>query len=221
MLAGEDRLRESIVIVDYGMGNHGSVQNMLRRIGCEARITSSPADIEKADKLILPGVGAFDLAMENLKRLQLVSLLKRKVLGEETPILGICLGMQIMSERSDEGILPGLGWVEGETIHFRFNSDCLDRDLKVPHMGWNTIERRQASILLGEPEEDERFYFVHSYHVRFAHEENVLAVTRYGISFTSAFICGNIMGTQFHPEKSHRFGMKILKSFAGYSYARK
>lgn len=208
-----------IAIVDYGMGNLGSVQNMLRRLGFKSVVTSSVADIEQANKLILPGVGAFDHAMENLRRLNLISVLNQKVLNEKIPVLGICLGMQLMMERSDEGKLPGLGWVEGETIHFNFDFGSPNGTLKFPHMGWNTIDRQQDSTLLGKLEENERFYFVHSYYVRCMNKENELAITRYGIPFVSALACGNIMATQFHPEKSHRFGMKVLTNFAGYDYA--
>jgi glutamine amidotransferase len=201
-----------IAIVDYGMGNLGSIHNMLNRIGSESVVTSDPATIRSADKIILPGVGVFDRAMENLDRLGLVSLLTEMVMENSTPCLGICLGMQLLSKRSEEGILPGLGWIDAETIRFDFRES--DTNLKVPHMGWNNIEIKHASPLLDDRYEDSRFYFVHSYHVRCANEENVLATARYGITFHAAVIHGNVMGTQFHPEKSHKFGMRLLKNFS-------
>jgi imidazole glycerol-phosphate synthase subunit HisH len=201
-----------IVIVDYGMGNLGSILNMLKRIGAEAMISGRAADIESAGKLILPGVGAFDNGMRNLAERGLIDVLNRVVLEQKKPILGICLGVQLFTSRSEEGTLPGLGWIDAETIRFRFDGD--NAGLKIPHMGWNTIEvRRQDSILAPLPEEP-RFYFVHSYHVRCRNASDVLAVTRYGIEFHSAVMRENIVGTQFHPEKSHRYGMQVLRNFA-------
>ncbi len=202
-----------IVIVDYGMGNIGAVLNILNHLGIEAVVSSSHSEIETADKLILPGVGSFDHGIESLRSLGLTDTLTRKVLIGRTPILGICLGMQLMTERSEEGGLPGLGWVPGETVRIRF-ADGQQR-LNVPHMGWNSIERCRPGLLLGEHEEDERFYFVHSYHVKCAHEADLLAVTHFGIGLTAAIANDNIFATQFHPEKSHRFGMKVLRNFAG------
>ena len=201
-----------IVIIDYGMGNLGSILNMLRRINAEAMISGAAADIQRADKLILPGVGAFDNGMRNLAELGLTAVLNRRVLDEKTPILGICLGVQLFTNRSEEGTLPGLGWIDAETIRFRFDGE--NHRLKIPHMGWNAIEvKRPQSILAPLPDEP-RFYFVHSYHVRCRDEANVLAVTRYGIEFHSAIVRENVVGTQFHPEKSHRFGMQVLRNFA-------
>ena len=200
-----------IVIIDYGMGNLGSIHNMLNRIGAPSEITSDPRKIGLADKLILPGVGAFDRAVQSLNRLDLLPVLNERVLDRKVPILGICLGMQLLSLRSEEGELPGLGWIDAETVRFAFEGE--NAALKIPHMGWNTIEVRRSSPILDDRHEDSRFYFVHSYHVRCADEANVLATTRYGIEFHAAVIRGNIMGTQFHPEKSHKFGLKLLKNF--------
>jgi len=200
-----------IAIVDYGMGNLGSIHNMLNRIGVPSIITSNPCKVSVAEKLILPGVGAFDRAMQSLAQLGLVSVLTEKVLEKKVPILGICLGMQLLTKRSEEGVLPGLGWIDAETIRFVF--DGSNAGLKVPHMGWNTIEVKRPSPILDDRYGESRFYFVHSYHVRCADDANVLSTAQYGVPFRAAVIKGNIMGTQFHPEKSHKFGLKLLKNF--------
>jgi imidazole glycerol-phosphate synthase subunit HisH len=200
-----------IVIVDYGMGNIGSILNMLKKAGEAATISSDVHEIGEADKLILPGVGAFDTGMRNLQALGLLEVLHDKVLNDKTPTLGICLGMQLLTKGSEEGTLPGLGWIEGETVRFRFNNQ--QDPLKVPHMGWNTIETCQESSLFGDLARDARFYFVHSFYVT-CNEGDVLAKTQYGSNFVSAVHRENIWGTQFHPEKSHKYGMKVLKNFA-------
>jgi glutamine amidotransferase len=202
----------AIVIVDYGMGNPGSILNMLKRVGADTRISTSIAEIESAEKLILPGVGAFDHGIRRLDELGFIPVLERRVLEEGTPILGICLGMQLFSQRSEEGKLPGLGWLDADTIRFRFDGD--NARLRIPHMDWDTLEIKRRGSVLDRLPEDARFYFVHSYHVRCRDESNVLAVTRYGMPFHSAVIQKNIIGTQFHPEKSHRFGMHVLRNFA-------
>lgn len=200
-----------IAIVDYGVGNSGSIANMLSRIGAEGLITSDPATISAAHKLILPGVGAFDEAMGNLHRSGLIPTINRRVHEYNIPILGICLGMQLFSKRSEEGKIPGLGWLDAETVRFRL--DQAHSHLKVPHMGWNSIKVLRHNPLLEDSNEDFRYYFVHSYHFRCAREENVLAVTQHGEVFHSAVIQGNIYGTQFHPEKSHKFGLRLLDNF--------
>ncbi|HUW42814.1 MAG TPA: imidazole glycerol phosphate synthase subunit HisH [Thermoplasmata archaeon] len=197
-----------IAIVDYGMGNLGSIQNMLKKIGAKVTITRDPATIGAADKIILPGVGAFDTAMENLNKLGLAPLLNDLALEKHRPILGICLGMQLMTKRSDEGALPGLGWVDAETVRFENGS------LRVPHMGWNTVDIKREDPLFKGMYEEPRFYFVHSYFVKCAEDSDVLTSTRYGIDFCSSFVKGNIRGVQYHPEKSHKFGMLLLKNFA-------
>jgi imidazole glycerol-phosphate synthase subunit HisH len=201
-----------IVIVDYGMGNIGSILNMLKRVGAQAKISSAVEDIAAAGKLILPGVGAFDTGMQNLCASGLVEVLNDKVLTQQTPTLGICLGMQLLTRRSEEGKLPGLGWIDGETVRFRF--DETQQDLKIPHMGWNTVTVRREDALFRGLDDDPRFYFVHSYHVVCANEDDVIGSTHRGYDFVSAVRRGNVMGTQFHPEKSHRFGMKLLQNFA-------
>ena len=201
-----------ITIINYGMGNLGSIKNMLTRIGEPAVITAEIEAIRSADKLILPGVGAFDKAMLNLQKLELIPVLNELVLEKKIPILGICLGMQIMSKNSEEGNLPGLGWIDSQTKLFQFGNN--PNRLRVPHMGWNTFEVLKSGSPLDGLPADSRFYFVHSYYVCCQNRDNVLAVTRYGIEFHSAIIKGNILGTQFHPEKSHKFGMQLLKNFA-------
>ncbi|KXH73720.1 MAG: imidazole glycerol phosphate synthase subunit HisH [Candidatus Thorarchaeota archaeon SMTZ-45] len=199
-----------ITIIDFGMGNLGSILNMLERMDYKAEITSDLETIENAEKLILPGVGAFDLAMTNLQTQKMIPVLNRLVLENRVPILGICLGMQILSRKSEEGVLEGLSWIEADTFRFRFDNE---QSLRIPHMGWNTIHTAQDSCLFEGMYEEARFYFVHSYHVKCSNEENVLATTDYGITFTSSVIRDNIYGVQFHPEKSHKFGMKLLGNF--------
>lgn len=201
-----------IVIVDYGMGNLGSILNMLRKAGADAVISSSEADIEAADKLILPGVGAFDSGMRNLAERGLIQLLNRKVIEGGTPIMGICLGMQLFTKKSEEGSLPGLGWINAGTKKFRF---VAGSPLKVPHMGWNVINIKRQSYIFSDMYEEPRFYFVHSYYVSCADEDDVLATTNHGIDFVSALQSGNVIGVQFHPEKSHKFGLRLLKNYAG------
>ncbi len=201
-----------IVVIDYGLGNLGSVANMLKKIGVSAVISSDPAVVEKADKLILPGVGAFDAGMKNLETRGLIPLLNFRVLEQKTPILGLCLGMQLLGKRSEEGQLPGLGWLDAQVVRFKFDSNA--GNLKIPHMGWNTLAVCQPYPLFADLEAENRFYFVHSYYVVCADQSNVLAQTNYGFDFASAVVKDNIMGVQFHPEKSHKFGMRLLKNFA-------
>lgn len=200
-----------IVIVDYGMGNLGSIQNMLKRVGADALISSDISEIENADKLILPGVGSFDTAMKNLNNLGLAHILNKKVIKDKTPVLGICLGIQLFTKRSEEGNLQGLGWIDAETIRFRFDNN--QTNLKIPHMRWNTVKIRQESSLFKDMYKDARFYFVHSYHVVCNNEHDILSTTCHGYDFASAIQKENIIGVQFHPEKSHKFGMKILQNF--------
>lgn len=201
-----------IVVVDYGMGNLGSISNMLKKIGVAAVVTSDFPTIEQATKLILPGVGAFDNGMENLHELGLVPVLSQKVLIEKTPMLGICLGMQLLTRYSEEGQRSGLGWIAADTKRFRFEPDATA--LKVPHMGWNTVRIAKDTCLWTDVSDEPRFYFVHSYHVVCEQESDVLLRTSYGYEFASGFSRDNIAGVQFHPEKSHRFGMQLLKNFA-------
>jgi imidazole glycerol-phosphate synthase subunit HisH len=198
-----------IVIVDYGMGNVGSIHNMLSRIGHDSVISSESKQINGASHLILPGVGAFDSGMKNLERLGLIELLAGRVHGAGVPLLGVCLGLQLLTEASEEGRLPGLGWLPGRTVRFD-----ISESLKIPHMGWNTVNIRRPNALITDTGEEQRFYFVHSYHLSLEDERDVAATCQYGYEFPAIVERGNICGTQFHPEKSHRFGRSILESFA-------
>lgn len=205
-----------IVIVDYGVGNLGSIANMLRKVGGEAVVSSDGAVIEQAQKLILPGVGAFDSGMKNLNQAGLIPLLNRKVLDEKTPILGLCLGMQLFARRSEEGVLPGLDWIGSDVTRFRF--DPHGTTLKIPHMGWNNVKTERKHPLWKDFDTDGRFYFVHSYHLVCDDRNSILATTLYGYEFVSAVARDNILGVQFHPEKSHKFGMRLLSNFVEYTF---
>lgn len=205
-----------IVVIDYGMGNSGSVVNMLKRIGEGVVLSSQPADIEKATKLILPGVGSFDNGMANLRRLGLVDALNEKVLGHQTPILGICLGIQLFTEGSDEGTAAGFGWIRGRA--HRFSADEIGDTLRIPHMGWNFLRVRKEHPVVAGLESDARFYFVHSYHVRCDDPADILTTTSYGIDFVSSVARGPVVGAQFHPEKSLRWGMNIFRRFVNGSW---
>jgi glutamine amidotransferase len=199
-----------ITVVDYKTGNLGSIQNILKRIGEESVITSDRKEIARASKLILPGVGAFDTGMRNLTELDLLGVLNEKVLIEKIPVLGICLGMQLLSNGSEEGSIPGLGWIDGETIRFKFVNTL---EYKIPHMGWNFVKQQKESNLFNSMFPEARFYFVHSFYFKANDPSDILTSTTYEIEVTSAVEKENILGVQFHPEKSHKFGMKLLKNF--------
>jgi glutamine amidotransferase len=201
---------QKVVIIDYGMGNIGSIDNMLKYLGVKAVISSDVDVISNADKIILPGVGHFDRAMTNINNLGLMDVLKEMALVKKKPFLGICLGMQIMCESSDEGILPGLSFIQAKVKKFDFSSDSK---LKVPHMGWNKIHIFKPSNILRGLENDSRFYFVHSYFVKCQNETDILTKTTYGFEFVSSFEVDNLIGAQFHPEKSHRFGVTLFRNF--------
>ncbi len=201
-----------ITVVDYGMGNLGSVLNMLRRVGVDAEVTGDPVRIATAERIILPGVGAFDAAIERIDASGLRAVLDHKAMEERVPVLGICLGMQLLTRRSDEGTRAGLGWIPAETSRFPSGSG-----LKVPHMGWNVTESTRKSPLTSGLDGEVRFYFVHSFCVQTDDPEDTVLRSRYGIDFAAAVHRGNIMGAQFHPEKSHRFGMRLLKNFAEFT----
>lgn len=203
-----------ITIVDYGMGNLGSIANMFKKIGFATRITDELSEIDAAEKILLPGVGAFDTAMARINEKGLLDVLNRKALEDQIPILGICLGMQLLTDSSEEGSLPGLGWIPAKTLAFKRRIDTPP--YKVPHMGWNIVEKHTPSPLTEGFEEFEeiRFYFVHSYYVQCEDERNSILRTTHGLTFDSAIQKDNIFGAQFHPEKSHKFGMKLLENFA-------
>ena len=199
-----------LVIIDYGIGNVASVYNMFKKIGVSEVVVSSDIKIiEKAKKIVLPGVGAFDKGMENLENAQLIPILNKKVMEDKTPILGICLGMQLLTKQSEEGIRSGLGWIDAKTIQFKPDSSF---GLKVPHMGWDYISVTRENKLLENVKQ--RFYFVHSYFVKCTYAEHSIATCNFGGDFTCSVNKENIYGTQFHPEKSLNFGMKVFENFA-------
>ncbi len=200
-----------IVIVDYGLGNLASVLNMFKKIGVKDVVVSGDKDmIAGATKLLLPGVGAFDAGMSYLEQSQLIPILNQKALIEKVPVLGICLGMQLLTKRSDEGMKNGLGWIDAETIKFDLDPKLK---LKVPHMGWNYIKVQKQNPLV-ELNSKNRFYFVHSYYVKCIDQNQSIATTNFGIDYTCMVNKENIFGAQFHPEKSLKFGMKLLENFA-------
>ncbi|WP_281661972.1 imidazole glycerol phosphate synthase subunit HisH [Microvirgula aerodenitrificans] len=200
---------KTILIANYGMGNLGSIVNMFKKVGGKAEICDDPTRIAAADKLVLPGVGAFDHGMRMLHASGLRESLEEAVFRRCTPVLGVCLGMQLMLDSSEEGQLSGLGWIAGRVARFPGGTGCL----RVPHMGWNGVRPVRDNLLLPQGEAAQRFYFVHSYKVECADPQNVLAVTEYGQEFCSAFARDNIYGVQFHPEKSHVYGMAMFKRF--------
>lgn len=200
-----------IVIVDYEMGNVGSIRNMLKRVGTDATITASIDAVRSATKLILPGVGAFDTGMQHIESLGLTEVLNQRALRDRIPVLGICLGMQLLTRSSEEGKMPGLGWIAADTVRFRFDGQ---QGLKVPHMGWNKVRPMRNHPLFAGLDDDPAFYFVHSYFVKCDDDGDAVGCTPYGGEFASVIAHDNIWGTQFHPEKSHRFGMRLLSNFA-------
>jgi imidazole glycerol-phosphate synthase subunit HisH len=201
-----------IVIIDYGVGNLGSILNMLKRVEAAAIVSGNPDVIRTAEKLILPGVGAFDHGMLNLEERGLIPVLEERVLGAGVPILGLCLGVQLFTRGSEEGDRPGLGWVDARTVRFRF--DPARNGLKIPHMGWNVVRLTRPHPLLPDIEVDTRFYFVHSYHLECADPALPFLEASYGYPFTAGVARNNIVGVQFHPEKSHKYGMRLLRAFA-------
>ena len=201
-----------IHIVDYGMCNVGSIRNMLKRVGVAAVVSPDAEDLRRAERIILPGVGSFDAGMENLEQRGFVEVLDERVRGAGVPVLGICLGMQLLTRSSEEGRRAGLGWLAADTVRFDFSA--LDSRPRVPHMGWNTIDPRREHELFAGLEAPPRFYFVHSYHVVCEDPTDVLATCRHGYEFTCVVGRSNVFGTQFHPEKSHRFGLRLLENFS-------
>ena len=201
----------SVVVVNAGIGNLGAIPNMLKRLGTTARITADAGEIAAAGRIILPGVGAFDAAMQSLVDLGLIEVLNHKALDERVPILGVCLGMELLGAGSEEGRLPGLGWIAGRAI--RFQPDDDGPPLRIPHMGWNYVRPTDSGALFAELGASPRFYFAHSYHLVCDDQADVAGMTRYGHPFVSAVHRGNISGIQFHPEKSHRFGLQVFRNF--------
>jgi glutamine amidotransferase len=202
-----------IKILDYGMGNTASMLNMLRKAGGTAELCSKPSELECATGIILPGVGSFDHGMIKLENSGLLEVLRRKVLEEKVPFLGVCLGMQLLFDMSEEGRLSGLGWINGSVTRFNFSNSQESKRLKVPHMGWNDVHPKTYKNIFSGLEDDARFYFVHSYHVNCYNPYDILATANYGYEFTCFVRHENIWGAQFHPEKSHRFGIRFFKNF--------
>jgi glutamine amidotransferase len=202
-----------IAIVDYGLGNIRAFANVYKNLDVPFRVASRPEDLRSAERIILPGVGAFDHAMELLQKSGMREPLDELVLGKKTPVLGICVGMQILARSSEEGMLPGLGWIDG--VVRKFDVSGLAHRTRLPHMGWNQIEPRREHPLLEGLGSGSRFYFLHSYYFQCNAPADIAAETEYGAPFTSAVISGNIHGVQFHPEKSHHNGVQLLKNFRG------
>ena|ERR1700676_427399 len=200
-----------ITIVNYGVGNLASIKNMLKKTGFESELATDVETINKASKIILPGIGAFDHCMSEFNKSGLRDAVTKKIMEEKTPVLGICVGLQMLMESSEEGTEPGLGWIAGKTV--KFKKDKLG-DLKIPHMGWTNVQITKNTHLTENLGDQPRFYFVHSYYVLPEDKSDEMLTAFYGYEFTAAVNRDNIYGAQFHPEKSHRYGMRILENFA-------
>lgn len=211
-------MNQTISIIDYGAGNIGSIVNMIRKLGGKAELVSTPEQVRNASKLILPGVGHFDFGMKALQSNGLIDPINESVCNQGIPILGICLGAQLMTRSSEEGILPGLGWFDAKVKSFR--DEWQNREiaggnlkLKTPHMGWNYVAKTKENNLLSDLPDESRFYFVHSYFIESQRQDEILLQTSYGIAFASGLHRDNIYAVQFHPEKSHKFGLKLFQNF--------
>jgi glutamine amidotransferase len=200
-----------IAIIDYGLGNLRAFANMFKDLCLPHQVTGEPSAIAAASHLILPGVGHFDRAMDLLERSGLRPVLEERVLGQAVPLLGVCVGMQMLADRSEEGQLPGLGWIPGDVA--RFPATVGNRALAVPHMGWNDVSPEKGAPLFKDMPADPRFYFLHSYRYRCSDEADVIARASYGEPFACAVRRGRIFGVQFHPEKSHASGRALLANF--------
>lgn len=201
-----------IVIIDYGVGNLSSIKNMLKKIGYnDVIISNREEDIIKAKKYILPGVGNFEYGMLKLKESRLIPILEREVLNIKKPILGICLGAQLLTNHSEEGDINGLGWLNAETV--RFDMSKFKDNEKIPHMGWTEVKNENDCLLFADMYDDPRFYFVHSYHMKTKNKSIISVTANYGYDFAAGLQKDNILAMQFHPEKSHKFGMKMLENF--------
>jgi glutamine amidotransferase len=202
----------AVAIIDYGLGNLRSIQRKLQRFSVDVRIASSPEEVLSADRLVFPGVGHFAAGIENLERSGLRPALEEKVLRQNAPVLGICLGMQLFAEFSEEGNAAGLGWIDARVLKFR--PEWMSMPRRVPHVGWSESRPLRPSPLFDGVPPDQRFYFTHSYRFECRDPADELARTFYGNEFTSAVQRGNISGVQFHPEKSHLEGLRVLLNFA-------
>ncbi len=206
-----------IVVVNSGTSNVGSIVNMLKKVGSNGVISEDPEVIRQAERLILPGVGSFDSGVSALRRLDLWDCLQETVIKKAVPCLGVCLGMQMMCRGSEEGELPGLGWFEADVV--RLPRNTVEGVLRVPHMGWNRISPQNAHPIVAELATDARFYFVHSYCVQADHASDVVATCNYGVEFACSIAKDNVVAVQFHPEKSHKFGMKLMANFVNWKPA--
>jgi glutamine amidotransferase len=201
-----------IAIVDYGLGNVKAFVNVYNELNTQVIVARTPEDLKRADKIILPGVGAFDYAMQRLDDSGMRGCLTELVLNQHVPLLGVCVGMQILACHSEEGRQPGLGWIDGEVRKLVLRTS--DRGLPLPHMGWNDVKVTRCNPLFSNVDPQSIFYFLHSYYFDCNQDKHVLATTTYGAIFHSAISCRNIYGVQFHPEKSHQCGMQLLHNFA-------
>ena len=202
-----------IAILDYGIGNLLSVKNMLGRAGAkDVTIASTEDQVRQAGKIVLPGVGHFDGGMRKLRESGLMDAINEKVVEQKTPVIGICLGAQMLTKGSAEGNEEGLGWIDAECR--RFDIQKMDTKLPIPHMGWAEVAEQKSSALLADLPDEPRYYFTHSYHIVCENQSDELLTAHYGYDFTAGVERGNIIGTQFHPEKSHKFGMRLLANFA-------
>lgn len=201
-----------IAIVDFDIGNISAIVNMLQRLGIACCVTKDSQEIEQADHIILPGNGAFDACMKNLRASGLIPVLEQQVLKRCVPLLGICVGAQMLGNGSAEGVEPGLNWLQMRVERFPDQPD-----LRIPHMGWNHVEATKTNHLLTDSMAlDTRFYFVHSYYMKPQNPAEILLSAHYGVNFAAGVVRSNIVGVQFHPEKSHRFGKKLLSAFASW-----
>jgi len=201
-----------ITILNYGCGNIKAIQNVFDKIGVESRVANCLEDLKEVDKLILPGVGSFDYAMQKLMDSGMFDRLNQLVLLEKKPVLGICVGVQLMTNSSEEGLLKGLGWIDAEVR--KFDEDSLQTNVNLPHMGWNDVNAVKTNMLFDRLEENAKFYFLHSYYISCNNKEQILAKADYGGEFVCAVSQDNICGVQFHPEKSHQYGVKLLENFS-------
>lgn len=202
-------MENQVSVLDYGCGNINSVLRMIERAGGRASVITTAQEIEANQKIIIPGVGAFDYGIDQLEKLDLVESLHKYALKDKKWVMGICLGMQIMCNSSEEGEKPGLGWINAEVRHFH---DMNIAGMKVPHMGWEKISPQRESDIF-DMEAENRYYFVHSYRVVAKEVNDVIATAVYGDRFVAAFQKGKIIGVQFHPEKSHKYGLELMKKF--------
>jgi glutamine amidotransferase len=201
----------TVTLINYGLGNIQAFANIYKRLNIPVEVASTVSDLNKAERLILPGVGSFDWAMTKLNQSGLRDALDDRVLKHHVPVLGVCVGMQMMAHRSEEGVLPGLSWIDGDVV--RFDQECDGGLLPLPHMGWNDVEPAAGGGCLFKGLKSPRFYFLHSYYIVPRRPEDVLATSMYHREFTSAVRSGHIIGTQFHPEKSHQWGIDLLRNF--------